>query len=153
MEPIPCVHCGLLFKPRHCRQNFCCQPVCQKARKAGWQRRKMHADENYRAGQRISYSKWVSDHPGYWAAYRKKHPDYTTRNRVLQTVRNRLRKRPSAPRHRSADNVIAKMDVTKCHHVNLIGQFYLVPVIAKMDVSKVNIYTVSGTYSRLQKWT
>jgi hypothetical protein len=41
--------------------------------------------------------------------------------------------------------LIAKMDARKPYHFNLVGQFYLVPVIAKMDVSKVNIYGVSDT--------
>ena len=42
--------------------------------------------------------------------------------------------------------VIAKMDARKSYDFDLLGQFYLVPVIAKMDVSKVNIYGVSDGY-------
>jgi hypothetical protein len=42
--------------------------------------------------------------------------------------------------------VIAKMDVRKSYDFDLLGQFYLVPVIAKMDVRKVNIYTISKGY-------
>jgi hypothetical protein len=42
--------------------------------------------------------------------------------------------------------VIAKMDARKPSKYQLVGQFYLVPVIAKMDVSKVHIYTTSSGY-------
>ena len=42
--------------------------------------------------------------------------------------------------------MIAKMDARKSYDFDLLGQFYLVPVIAKMDVSKVNIYGVSDSY-------
>jgi hypothetical protein len=61
----------------------------------------------------------------------------TERNRALQRLRNksRLKKvRPGKP-------VIAKMDVRKdaVRPVDIMssGQFWLVPVIAKMDAAKV----------------
>ena len=41
--------------------------------------------------------------------------------------------------------MIAKMDARKCYDFKPLGRFYLVPLIAKMDVTKVNIYTIADT--------
>ena len=146
MEQVPCVHCMELFTPRNRRQNYCTKPKCQRARKAAWQRTKMHNDPNYRAEQKFSQKKWVLANPGYWKKYRKKHPEKTLRNRELQVIRNRRRKRKQNFNAKMGTPLIAKMDVGKINEFNLIGQFWLVPVIAKMDVRKVNIYTITDSY-------
>jgi hypothetical protein len=143
MEQIPCVHCGTFFMPRNRKQNYCKQPHCQRARKAAWQRYKMKTDADYRTQQKLSHQKWLRNTPGYWKRYRQRNPDKTDRNRTLQHIRNR-RKRGSE--QKPSRGLIAKMDARKSFHFNLVGQFYLVPVIAKMDVSKVNIYSISGGY-------
>jgi len=124
--------------------------ACQRARKAIWQRYKMKTDVDYRAQQQLSNEKWVNKTPGYWTRYRQRNPDKVERNRALQHIRNR--------RNRQTDQdpafaVIAKMDARKSYDFDLLGQFYLVPVIAKMDVSKVNIYIISKGYHGLQRWT
>lgn len=141
MEQIPCVHCGRFFIARNRNQNYCSEPECQRARKAAWQRYKMKTDAEYRTQQKLSHQKWLKNTPDYWKRYRERNPDKTLRNRTLQHIRNRRRrqtdKNPSKP-------LIAKMDARKSHDFDLLGQFYLVPVIAKMDVSKVNIYTISN---------
>ena len=79
---------------------------------------------------------------GYWKRYRQRHPDKAERNRTLQHIRNRRRRQPAKPLPAA---LIAKMDARKSYDFDLLGQFYLVPVIAKMDVSKVNIYSISKT--------
>lgn len=150
MDEIPCVHCGKFFIPRNRNQNYCTEADCQRARKATWQRYKMKTDVDYRAQQRLSNEKWVNKTPGYWTRYRQRNPDKAERNRALQHIRNR--------RNRQSDRdrpfpVIAKMDARKSYDFDLLGQFYLVPVIAKMDVSKVNIYIISKGYHGLQRWT
>ena len=150
MDEIPCVHCGKFFIPRNRKQNYCTEADCQRARKAAWQRYKMKTDVDYRAQQQLSNEKWVNKTPGYWTRYRQQNPDKTERNRALQHIRNR--------RNRQTDQdpvcpVIAKMDARKSYDFDLLGQFYLVPVIAKMDVSKVNIYIISKGYHGLQRWT
>ena len=146
MEQIPCVNCGKFFIPRNRSQNYCSDLGCQRTRKATWQRYKLRTDTDYRTQQQLSQQKWLRDNPGYWKRYRQKNDDKTERNRILQTIRNR-RNRQSEPATDSFHNsLIAKMDARKPYHFSLVGQFYLVPVIAKMDVSKVNIYDVSGTY-------
>ena len=150
MDEIPCVHCGKFFIPRNRNQNYCTEADCQRARKAAWQRYKMKTDVDYRTQQQLSNEKWVNKTPGYWRRYRQQNPDKAERNRALQHIRNR--------RNRQSDQepvfpVIAKMDARKSYDFDLLGQFYLVPVIAKMDVSKVNIYIISKGYHRLQRWT
>jgi len=150
MEQVPCVHCGKFFIPRNRKQNYGTEPDCQRARKAAWQRYKMKTDVDYRTQQQLSNEKWVNKTPGYWTRYRQRNPDKAERNRILQHIRNRRNRQtnqdPPCP-------VIAKMDARKSYDFDLLGQFYLVPVIAKMDVSKVNIYIISKGYRGLQRWT
>lgn len=139
MEQIPCVHCGKFFNARNRNQNYCSQPPCQRARKAAWQRYKMKIDANYRTQQRLSQQKWLQNTPDYWKRYRRRNPYKTIRNRALQHMRNRRRRQTD---NRLPQQLIAKMDARKSHDFDLLGQFYIVPLIAKMDVSKVNIYTI-----------
>lgn len=112
VRKIPCCHCGILFTPgrRNKGQRFCGAKVCQRARKAAWQRGRMKTDPAYRANQKQAYQVWAADHPGYWKDYRAGHPDKARRNRLLQCLRNRKRRSPGS--------VIAKMDAFK---VNLYG--------------------------------
>jgi hypothetical protein len=142
MEPVPCLHCGTMFTPRNKKQCYCSRTKCQRARKAAWQRIKLRGDPDYRAAKKLSQQKWASNNPGYWKAYRKRNPEKVLRNRMLQTIRNRRR---SASK-RSGKVLIAKMDARKSVDLHPIGQFYLVPMIAKMDAVKVNIYTITDTW-------
>jgi len=144
MEPIPCVSCGTFFIPRNCKQNYCREPGCQRARKAAWQRFKLKSDDDYRTQQRLSHQKWLQTNPDYYRSYRRRNPDKVQRNQALQIIRNRRSRPPLRVNKRPGDPLIAKMDARKFNHFNLVGQFYLVPVIAKMDVSRVNIYAISG---------
>lgn len=139
MEPAPCLHCAALFIPRNKKQYYCPRPECRRARKAAWQRIKIKTDPDYRAATRLAQQKWVANHPGYWKAYRNRNPEKAERNRMLQTIRNR--RRSSSP-----DLPIAKMDASNRSDFQPIGQFWLVPLIAKLDATKVNIYTISGTW-------
>ncbi len=150
MEQVPCVHCGKFFIPRNRKQNYGTEPDCQRARKAAWQRYKMKTDADYRTQQQLSNEKWVNKAPGYWTRYRQRNPDKAERNRILQHIRNRCNRQTDQD---PACALIAKMDARKPYDFDLLGQFYLVPVIAKMDVSKVNIYIISKGYHGLQRWT
>jgi len=116
MEPALCFHCAVLFTPRNKKQYYCPRPECRRARKAAWQRIKTRADPDYRAAKRLSQKKWAANHPGYWKAYRNRNPEKAERNRMLQTIRNRRR--------------FSSTDV----------------LIAKLDATKVNIYTMSSTW-------
>jgi hypothetical protein len=97
---------------------------------------------DYRTAQKLSQQKWAANNPGYWEDYRRQHPEKAVRNRMLQTIRNRRRSTPT----KSADAPIAKMDSRISMDFQPLGQFWLVPLIAKMDATKVNIYTISDTW-------
>ena len=134
MEPAPCMHCQVFFVPRNKAQTYCSAPECQRARKAKWQRDKLASDPEYRAGQKLAKQKWARGRPDYWTEYREKHPDKTDRNRALQKVRDQKR-RHEAPG--SKETILAKMDARKPCKQNLSGEFWLVPVLAKMDAVKI----------------
>jgi len=138
MEEILCSNCGHFFpaNPRIKNQKYCKRPKCQRARRAAWQRNKLATDPEYRVDQKLSWQKWAKSHPDYWNLYRKNHPEKTERNRMLQAIRNRNRKK-QAP-------MIAKMDASKPLQFSPVGEFFLVPLIAKMDALKVKIIPVSG---------
>jgi hypothetical protein len=142
MEPILCVHCSISFTPRNKHQSYCPQAPCQRARKAAWQRLKIRSDPDYRAAKKLSDKKWSLNNPGYWKAYRKRNPEKVLRNRILQGVRNRRRSK-TKPDDRG---LIAKLDAGNPSDFQPIGQFWLVPLIAKLDARKVNIYTISDTF-------
>jgi hypothetical protein len=139
MDPAPCLHCAAVFIPRNKKQYYCHRPKCQRARKAAWQRIKIKTDPDYRAAKKLSQQKWVANHPGYWKTYRNRNPEKVERNRMLQTIRNRRR-------FSSPDVPIAKTDASNRPDFHPIGQFWLVPLIAKLDTTKVNIYTMTNTW-------
>lgn len=111
---------------------------CRRARKALWKKVKMRADPEFKENQQISNKKWASNHPGYWKQYRLDHPKKAERNRVLQTLRNRKR--------RGKPPTIAKVDASKPNKLFMVGQYWLVPLIAKVDALKVNIVEIPDRY-------
>jgi len=147
MEQIPCVYCGEFFhsSKRHRNQTACQKAACQKARKAAWQRYKMKTDPVYRANQKSSQHKWLRANPGYWKRYRRKHPEKAERNRILQAKRNRVN-RASPAGIKTLPKLIAKMDASQSDSFQVLGQFWLLPVIAKMDALKVSIIKMPVCY-------
>ena len=147
MERIPCSHCGDLFEPspRHKNQIFCMKPECRRARKTAWQSHKMKTDPEYRFNQKVSQRQWAENHPGYWRKYRRKNSQKAERNRILQSLRNRRIRKATNPD--GADSVlIAKMDASNPETSQILGRFWMVPVIAKMDALKVNILKIPRSY-------
>ncbi len=147
MTEIECVYCGDLFEgsPRHKNQTSCDKEECQKAKKAAWQRYKLKTDPEYRANQRSSQKKWMKEHPGYWKEYRRNNPKKAERNRIMQTNRNRrTRSKDGVPRKDSL--LIAKMEASNPEKFEVLGQFWMVPVIAKMDALKINIIRIPECY-------
>ena len=147
MERIPCSHCGDLFEPspRHKNQIFCMKPECRRARKTAWQSHKMKTDPKYRFNQKVSQRQWAENHPGYWREYRRKNPQKAERNRILQSLRNRRNRKATNP-DRADSFLIAKMDASKPEASRILGRFWMVPVIAKMDALKVNILKIPTSY-------
>jgi hypothetical protein len=147
MEQVLCVYCGDYFdpSPRHKNQTACRKVKCQRARKAAWQRHKIKTDPDYRFNQKVCQKHWAEANPGYWKEYRKKNPEKAERNRILQAVRNR-QARSSPLKEKTDMSVIAKMDASKPDNFEVLGQFWMVPVIAKMDALKVNILKIPLCY-------
>jgi hypothetical protein len=146
MEPVICVNCCDFFppSPRHKNQSYCLKPECRRAKKAAWKRTKMRTDAKFRQDQRLSNQKWARSNRDYWTLYRRRNPDKANRNRILQRIRN---KRRVAGRSNCAGRdpaLIAKVDASTPQNFNMIGQFWLVPIIAKVDALKVNIVEVTG---------
>jgi len=142
MDPIPCTCCCTFFIPRNKTQFFCSSRICQRARKALWQKQKLATDPDYQQQQYISQQKWLSKKNGYWKEYRSKNPEKVAKNRSLQRIRN-LKNRGGAQDSGSSKSVlIAKMDARKGFSHKLSGQYWLVPMVAKMDAVKIFIATV-----------
>ncbi|VBB43263.1 conserved hypothetical protein [uncultured Desulfatiglans sp.] len=134
-ETIRCLHCRSVFErnPRIKTQRYCARKECQRARKRQWQREKLLSDPDYKANQRDCQKAWHNRHPGYYKAYRKRHPAKAQRNRLLQHCRNS---------RRSPGKRIAKMDAL----IPWIGgppqAFYMLPVIAKMDAFPEKVFLI-----------
>ena len=147
MEQILCIYCGDLFdpSPRHKHQTACKKAECQRAKKADWQRCKMKTDPIYRDSQKFCQKQWARANPGYWKQYRKNNPEKAERNRVIQAIRNR-KARSSDSGEKMDSSLIAKMDASKFDNFQALGQFWIVPLIAKMDALKVNIVRIPICY-------
>jgi hypothetical protein len=148
MEEIQCYHCGRFFpkSPRHKAQYYCMRPECRKARKAAWKRKKIREDPEYRLNQKTSNRAWFDAHPGYWKMYREKNPEKAERNRILQHVRNRRRSNMNETDAKGDPPLIAKVDASNPGKIKVPGQFWMVPMIAKVDALKVYIYEIPSTY-------
>lgn len=153
MEEVPCCHCGSFFtpSPKHKSQNYCMRPDCRRARKAAWKREKMRLDPDFKLDQQLANKKWANANPDYWKDYRSRNKEKVERNRQLQTIRNRRRKAGPKGAPTGSVVVIAKVDASKPHKINPLGQYYLVPVIAKVDALKVRIYEISECCAQLQR--
>jgi len=135
MEEKRCAHCGcpLDFNPRVKNQHYCGRKECQRARKRLWQKAKMATDPDYRANQQECNKAWRGRNPDYWRNYRKNHPRYVERNRLLQKARRRRR--------------VAKMDASGADSFVRTGTYWLVPEkgVAKMDAFARKVVLVAVT--------
>lgn len=142
---LKCKHCHQSFSPRpqNPDQQYCSEPVCQRARKRIWQQQKLLADPDYQANQSAAQSCWQDKNPDYWSKYREKNADYVARNRERQRERNRRRRGQDAGRL-----PIAKMDASMPESPIIPGRYLLRRVdsgrIAKMDTLLVEINLFSG---------
>jgi hypothetical protein len=104
MQSRRCTACGHAFRtrPQVPQQGYCPTPDCQRQRRRSWQKAKRESDPDYRDNQASAQRAWVERNPDYWREYRRTHPNYSERNRLLQLERN----------HRQAELRIAKMDAS-----------------------------------------
>jgi len=151
-----CEHCQQPFERYKNRedQHYCGGSECQRARKAKWKRVRIKKDAAFRAYHNQTNKDWREMSPGYWKEYRNKNPEKTERNRILQRVRNQNRRLkngrekttgqvPKSIAKVDASELIAKVDVLKTGNHQAFNQFWLVPVIAKVDVLKAHILLIS----------
>jgi hypothetical protein len=122
------------------------KPECRRAKKAAWKRHKMDTDPKFKEDQKLTNKKWAQNNPGYWKEYRKNNPKKAERNRALQTVRNRRRAEKRKNKAEDKSKVIAKVDASISDNFKLLGRFWVIPVIAKVDALKVNMYEISKPY-------
>jgi hypothetical protein len=146
---IRCAHCRCLVlpNPRVKPQRCCSSTVCQRARKAQWQRDTLATDPDYRANQRDCQHHWQHQHPQDWRQYRQQHADYRDRHRLLQQHRDRKRRlRP-----------LAKLDVFAPGTSLQPGMYHLIPAVgphlAKLDVFSQKCHVIPITEPILQQRT
>lgn len=94
MESKRCASCGKSFHPRPQtpEQSYCSAPECQRERRRRWQQARQQNDPDYRANQARAQAAWATQHPDYWRDYRRAHPEYSERNRILQQKRDAHRR-------------------------------------------------------------
>ncbi len=147
MKPkIRCQHCHrkVPVNPRLKNQEYCNRKRCQRARKTQWERRKIAADEDYRLNRMESRKNWQEKNPGYFAEYRRTHPDYAKENRKKQKLRDAKRK---ARR-------LAKMDTLTRINQMEPGGYYLIPImddLAKMDALMQKIFIIPDSCGNFMK--
>jgi len=148
MEKRRCAACHKLFHPRPQSpgQEFCSAAECQRERKRRWQKARRAADSDYRDNDVQANRQWRSRHPGYWRAYRRKHPQSVIRNREKQRERDRARRlkspQPSSTHH------LANEDASSLQLPLETGTYRMIPVtgnlLANEDACLVKIALLSG---------
>jgi len=106
----------------------------------------MAIDSDFKRDQKLSNKKWAQNNPGYWKEYRKRNPKKAETNRILQAIRNRRRYSNRKKNANTDTPLIAKVDASISNNFKVVGQFWLVPVIAKVDALKVNIFEIPSLY-------
>lgn len=139
--------CRRMFaaNPRNSSHSYCSRKICQRARKAKWQRKKRAGDHDYLKNQADAQARWAANNPGYWKRYRAAHPEYENRNREKQKQRDgRNRSKTEA----SILGDLAKMDASSADSNIKTGTYRLIPihgdVLAKMDAITIEIRTISS---------
>jgi hypothetical protein len=155
----------ILFSCEHCRQDrpanprlkgtqrYCGEDRCQRARKAAWQRDRLATDPVRRDEHRQAHRDWLAKTPEYWREYRQRNPEKTKLNRLLQRLRRqraRHRRLAASPTATTRPDVsVAKMDAfhgDEGQAIQLDGEYWLVPRVAKMDAFLAKITIVTDEY-------
>ena len=148
METRRCAACHKHFHPRPQSpgQEFCSAAECQRERKRRWQKARRAADSDYRDNDVQANRQWRHRHPGYWRAYRRKHPQSVIRNREKQRERERARRlKPPQP---SSTHHLANEDASSLQFSLETGTYRMIPVtgnlLANEDACLVKIALLSG---------
>lgn len=143
MNSKTCSACGRKLKKRSPdRQTYCSTSKCQRERRRRWQRNKRKSDLDYKDNQARAQQAWMERNPNYWKDYRRRHPEYTEKNRQQAKVRRENRKSAS----------VAKMDSPRSEFKGKSGTYLLTPLsdngVAKMDAWTVEIRFISEGHQR-----
>jgi hypothetical protein len=149
MQKIRCANpnCRRLFvpNPRVKNHRYCGRKECRRLRKRRWQSEKMKTDPDYRKNQQESHQCWMEQNRDYYQRYRAKNPQYVTRNRLLQKLRDKKRR----DRHD-----LAKMDESNPLYPVKPGRYHLIPAksdLAKMDPISPQYFLIPDTSPFLAK--
>ncbi|HAT9256250.1 TPA: hypothetical protein JBC26_15845 [Legionella pneumophila subsp. pneumophila] len=141
-----CCHCGRAFSVhRNPKQSYCDQPSCQQIRKNRWRKEKLKQDADYRSNQSKANQLWQHKNPDYWRAYRTSHPDYVSRNREKQRIRDKGSGEEVKASH------LAKSDALGGESLIQSGLYRITPLdrdLAKSDAFTVKIALVSTGFYR-----
>ena len=143
MESKQCAGCGKSVHPRPQtpKQIYCSAPECQRERRRCWQQARRQDDPDYRENQARAQTTWAAQHQDYWREYRRTHPEYIERNRILQQQRDARRR----------ERLLAKKNASPQEFPVPSGIYRLTPVtrddLAKMDAWMVQITMVSTSYA------
>lgn len=140
-------NCRRLFVPDPSVKNhrYCSRKECQRFRKRRWQSEKMKTDPDYCKNQQESHQCWREQNHDYFQRYRAKNPQYVTRNRLLQKLRDQKR--------RDRSN-LAKMDSLNPLYPVKPGRYHLIPAkdgLAKMDSISLQYFLIPHTSPLLAK--
>jgi hypothetical protein len=140
-------NCRRLFvpDPRVKTHRYCGRKECRRFRRRRWQSEKMKTDPDYRKNQQESHHCWMEQNRDYYQRYRAKNPQYVTRNRLLQKIRDQKR--------RDRSN-LAKMDALTPLYAVKPGRYHLIPAksdLAKMDSISLQYFLIPDTSPFLAK--
>jgi hypothetical protein len=147
-----CVHCQTLFTPafRHPHQTCCGGKKCVLAGRAKLQKKKMEKDPDYRENQKLSNQKWLEKNPDYFKKYRNKNPDSTTKNRMMQQIRNLKRTKIKSPAVKvNLDELVAKMHLVNRAQPEQQISLWLLSTTAEIRPIKVILASKSVRYDHL----
>ena len=139
-------NCRRLFvpDPRVKNHRYCSRKECRHLRKRRWQSKKMKSDPEYRKNQQESHQCWIEQNRDYYQRYRAKNPQYVTRNRLLQKLRDQKRR----------DRSLAKMDTSNSLYPVKPGYYHLIPAkgdLAKMDPISPQYFLIPNSSPLLAK--
>ncbi len=144
-----CCHCRTLFTPavKHPHQKCCGRKKCVLAGRAKLQKKKMDDDPIYRENQKAANEEWLAENPDYWKKYRKRNPDKTLKNKMMQQLRNLKRARTKPPAVKvNLDELIAKMYLVNSAQPEQQISLWLLSTTAEIKPIKVILTSKSDRY-------
>lgn len=149
MKKNTCCHCHTLFIPadKHPHQKCCGRKKCVLAGRAKLQKKKMDNDPIYRENQKAANEEWLAKNPDYWEKYRKKNPDKTLKNRIMQQVRNLKRAGAKPPAVKlNLEELVAKMYLVNPTQPKRQISLWLLSTTAEIKPIKVILISKSNRY-------